>query len=203
MIAYLSGNVLRRAGNLLVVDVQGVGYGVHVSTYTFGKTIGADEIALHIYTHVREQEITLYGFQSPDEQELFEALITISGVGPKAAMNILSIADPQTILTAIAQGDAPLLTKVSGIGKKTAERIVLELGNKVQGLIDALPQKTDGGAQPHADADAIDALVSLGYAVAEARDALASEAASAIAGTDDAAVRARITAALKYLGKRK
>ncbi len=197
MIAHLQGNVIARTGNTLIIDVGGVGYGVTVSTYTFGKTIGAQELALYIYTHVREQEITLYGFQSPDEQELFTALLTISGVGPKAAMNILSIADPQTILTAIAHEDASLLTKVSGIGKKTAERIVLELQNKVKNLITALPR--EDGVQIGVDADAIDALVGLGYSVAEAREALSASAAGC---APDADISARITAALKYVGQK-
>ncbi len=197
MIAHLSGKVIARRGNMLIMDVGGVGYGVQVSTYTFGKTIAAETLALFVYTHVREQEIALYGFVSAQEQELFEALLTISGVGPKAAMNILSIADVRTILLAIAQGDASLLTKVSGIGKKTAERIVLELRNKVEKLIATLPQEDI--AHVAVDEDAIDALVGLGYSVAEARHAL-TETAPTLA--DDATMSDRIRAALRYAGKK-
>ncbi len=198
MIAHITGKIIRRKGNTLVIDVGGIGYGVTVSTYTFGKTIGQEDINMYIYTHVREQEITLYGFQSEREQELFEALLTISGVGPKAAMNILSIADPQTILTAIAHADASLLTKVSGIGKKTAERIVLELGNKVQKLIAQMPEEDEKSVSY--DTDAIDALVGLGYSVTEARDALSE---SAIGCDADVDISTRIRAALKYLGRKR
>ncbi len=198
MIAHLTGKIIARDEDSIVVDVAGVGYGVHISAHTHEKVATVNDISLFVYTHVREQEITLYGFMAQEEKELFVALLTISGVGPKAAMNILSIAPPQTILTAIAHSDASLLTKVSGIGKKTAERIVLELHNKVQKLRENMPQDSDTHSTD--DIDAIDALVGLGYSVAEARDALRAVSSDL---PPTATMTDRIRAALKYAGQKK
>ncbi len=194
MIAHLSGRVIARRDNFLVVDVGGVGYGVNVSTYTYGKTLHEDAVALFVHTYVREQEIALYGFIGEEERVLFDALLTISGVGPKAALGILSVADPQTIVRAIASQDARILTRVSGIGQKKAQRIVLELQNKVKDLIAQLPAEEDA-REATADMDVLDALTGMGYSAAEARDALAATA-------DEADVARRITRALQYLGKR-
>ncbi len=165
MIGFLTGEVISRSDDAIIVLVGGVGYKVFVSEYTL-HSIKDDAIELHIHTHVREQEITLYGFCAQDELDIFTLLISISGIGPKAALNILSVADAPTIATAIAREDTSILTKVSGIGKKTAEKVVRELSGKIAAPIDV----ATNDASRHADA--IDALKSMGYSVAEARDAL-------------------------------
>jgi Holliday junction DNA helicase RuvA len=125
-----------------------------------------EEVDLFIHTYVREDILALYGFLNFEELEMFELLISITGIGPKAAIGILSIATPKTIKTAILNEDASILTKVSGIGKKTAERVILELQNKIADM-----SESEKG-EAVIDSDAIEALTTMGYSVAEARDAL-------------------------------
>ena len=174
-------------GTALIV-CGGVGYKVAVSAYTLGKIAGAESVLLYIHTHVREDQLTLYGFLNDDELEMFELLISISGIGPKVALGILSIADPNTIRTAIVHKDASLLTRVSGVGKKTAERVIVELQNKVK------ETELHGTAQALADQDALEALVAMGYSVTDAREALK------LVAPDIKDVGARITQALKKQG---
>jgi Holliday junction DNA helicase RuvA len=118
MIAKLKGKIEYLKDNYAVVDVNNVGYKVHMSAYTWGKVAKLKEVELHTFTYVREDILALYGFLSLEEKEMFELLISISGIGPKASMGILSIATPKTIRTAILNEDPSILTKVSGIGKK-------------------------------------------------------------------------------------
>lgn len=167
MIGFLRGNILKKYSDSVVIDVGGVGYKVFLTEYGLGQC-GGDDVSVYVYTHVREQEITLYGFLQEDEQEIFELLISVSGIGPKAALNILAVADVASITTAIANEDITILTKVSGIGAKTAKKVVNELSGKVIAPVDAAV----GDALMHSDA--IDALKSMGYSVVEARDALSS-----------------------------
>ncbi len=197
MIAYLRGAVIARRDNvnMIVVDVGGVGYGVVVSAHTYGTLSSADDVELYIYTHVREQEISLYGFLAVEEQRLFEALLTISGVGPKAAMGILSVADVSTIVRAVGANDPALLTSVPGIGPKKAQRIVLELRSAVHDLVESLPDDDTVAQQAAADADVVDALVGMGYSAAEARDALRATTAEDVS--------ARLKEALQYLGRQR
>ncbi len=190
MIAKLKGKIEYLKNNYAVVDVSGVGYKVHLSAYTFGKVAGQEQIDLHIYTYVREDTLALYGFLVLDELEMFELLISISGIGPKAAMGILSIATPKTIKTAILNEDPSILTKVSGIGKKTAERVILELKNKVADI--SVGDKEEATV----DVDSIEALMTMGYSNTEARDALKDVPA------DMKDVGERIKTALKSLGRR-
>lgn len=190
MIAKLRGKIEYLKDNYAVVDVNNVGYKVYLSVYTFGKVAGMDEAELHIHTYVREDALALYGFLTLEEKEMFELLISISGIGPKASMGILSIATPKTIRTAILNEDPSILTKVSGIGKKTAERVILELKNKVADM--STGEKEDVVI----DSDAIEALVSMGYSVSEARDALK------LVSADVRDVGQRIKEALKNLGKK-
>ncbi|MCD6149603.1 Holliday junction branch migration protein RuvA [bacterium] len=190
MISKLRGIIEYLKDNYAVVDVSGVGYKVFVTDYTFGKLAGKEEVELHIYTHVREDTLALYGFLDLEEKEMFELLISISGIGPKAALGILSIADPKTIRTAIANDDPSILTRVSGVGKKTAERVILELKNKVANLTEGEKEMAT------VDSEAIEALVALGYSVAEAREALKSIPANT------KSVEEKIKAALKSLGKK-
>lgn len=200
MIAKLKGKIEYLKDNYAVVDVNGVGYKVHLSAYTFGKVAGmsakggsasgGEEVNLFIHTYVREDTLALYGFLAQDELEMFELLISISGIGPKAATGILSIATSKTIKTAILNEDPSILTKVSGIGKKTAERVILELKNKVADI------STGDKEEVAIDTDAIEALISMGYSNAEARDALKN------IPEEVKDVGQRVKMALKNIGKK-
>jgi Holliday junction DNA helicase RuvA len=145
--------------------VNGVGYKIYISTSVFKNLpeIGA-KVKLFTYLHVREDILDLFGFLDKKDLEFFEMLISISGIGPKGAMNILSVASVETLKKAIGNEDSTILTKVSGIGQKTAEKIILELKSKISG--EFFDEK--GGS----DGEAIDALISLGYRLQEAREAL-------------------------------
>jgi len=190
MIASIKGKIKYIRGGAVIVDVQGIGYKVFTTPYTLGKIAGnTEEVEFYIYTHVREEALALYGFLNLEELEIFELLISISGIGPKAGMGILTVASPKTIRTAILNEDSTILTKVSGVGKKTAERVILELQNKVA----ALTENEKEGAI--SDSDAIEALMGMGYSVTEARDALKS------VPKDMVDVGQRIKHALKNLGK--
>ncbi len=190
MIAKLKGKIEYLKNNYAVVDVSGVGYKVYLSAYTFGKIAGMSEVNLFIYTYVREDTLALYGFLNQEELEMFELLISISGIGPKAGMGILSIATPKTIQAAILNEDSSILTKVSGIGKKTAERVILELRNKVADL------STSEKDEVSVDADVLEALISMGYTITEARDALKA------VPKDVKDVSARVKEAMRNLGNK-
>ena len=162
MIAHLHGRILEKQPNRIVVDVNGVGYDLSVPLSTFyGLGEPGSEIALRIHTHVREDALLLYGFATRLEQDLFERLIGISGIGPKVALAVLSGIEPPELVRAIERGDLARLTAIPGVGKKTSERIVLELK-------DRLPRApiTADGATPEAPAlrdDVLSALINLGY----------------------------------------
>jgi len=166
MIAFLRGRVLDKQPNRLVVDVQGVGYELHVplSTYYEVGEEGA-EIALRVHTHVRDDALQLFGFLTALELQVFERLIAISGIGPKLAIAVLSGIDPRDLVSAVQRGDVARLTAIPGIGKKTAERIVLELRDRLQQLA-AAPAAGAAPAEAPADRlrdDLVSALVNLGY----------------------------------------
>jgi holliday junction DNA helicase RuvA len=164
MIAYLRGRVLEKHPNRIAVDVSGVGYDVFVPLSTFyGIGDTGSEIALRIHTHVREDAIALYGFATRLEQDLFERLIGVGGIGPKLALAVLSGLEPPELVKAIERGDIARLTNIPGVGKKTSERIVLELKDRLPHL-PAAP--TDDGASREASPvreDVLSALVNLGY----------------------------------------
>ena len=164
MITYIEGPVAHVADEQLVVNVGGIGYKVFATPSTLSQAEKEEHVALWTHLAVRENALDLYGFISRDELLFFELLIGVSGVGPKSALSILALADTVTLKSAIAQGDTSYLTKVSGIGAKNAQKIVLELNDKI-GTVAA-----DGALQD--DADAIDALAAMGYSIAEAREAL-------------------------------
>jgi Holliday junction DNA helicase RuvA len=189
MIGFLSGKVIQKGSDKIIVDVNGVGYVVYLTEFGMEQCTEGDDVNINIYTHVREQEITLYGFFQSDEQEIFELLISVSGIGPKAGLKILAVADVQTITLAIANEDTAILTKVSGIGPKIAKKVVNELSGKVVAPVDAAV----GDAL--AQSDAIDALKSMGYSVAEARNAIEG------APKDMTDVGDIVKFALKNLGK--
>lgn len=175
MIAHLRGRLLAKHPNQAIVETGGVGYEVTISVPTFSDlpAVGS-EVALHIHTHVREDSIALYGFLRPAEKQLFEKLISVSGIGPKLAITILSGMVADEMVGAIRGNDIARLTRIPGIGRKTAERLVLELRDK-------LPAATAGEA-PAAPAmsaieeDVLSALMNLGYQRAAAEKAVSSAA---------------------------
>ena len=164
MIAHLRGSILEKHPNRIVIDVNGVGYDVFVPLSTFyGLGDQGAAIALRIHTHVREDAFLLYGFATLLEQELFERLIGVSGIGPKVALAVLSGIEPQEFIRAIERGDLARLTAIPGVGKKTSERIVLELKDR---LPRAQTAAAAGVAVPDAPAlrdDVVSALANLGY----------------------------------------
>lgn len=190
MIAEIRGTLVRIGRGFIVVDVNGIGYRVSVTGDALATLRGSVGGTVHLLTHlaVRETAHDLYGFLRADELEFFELLITISGIGPKTALAILSVADPKTIARAVNSGDSSHLTKVSGIGRKSAERIVVELRDKLGAL--ATGEET---AALKDESDAIDALRALGYTTKEARDALKA-VSKEVAGAGE-----RVREALKSL----
>lgn len=164
MIASLRGSILEKHPNRIVVDVNGVGYEVFVPLSTFyGLGDAGSAIAVRIHTHVREDALLLYGFATLLEQELFERLIGVSGIGPKVALAVLSGIEPLELIRAIERGDLARLTAIPGVGKKTSERIVLELKDR---LPRPQPVAIGGDAPPESSIvrdDVVSALVNLGY----------------------------------------
>ncbi len=168
MIAYLKGKIIYKTLNHLVLEVNGVGYQIFVGENFLNELRLDTETEIYIHHVVREDASDLYGFKTREDKDLFEILLTVSGVGPKSGLGVLSLSSAGDIKEAIVRGDANLLTKVSGIGKKTAERIVLELKNKVLRPTGNLTPLEGGNF----GSDEIDALMSLGYSLSEARSAL-------------------------------
>jgi Holliday junction DNA helicase RuvA len=164
VIARLSGTVLEKHPNRVVVDVAGVGYDVQVPLSTFyGLGEPGADVTLRVHTHVREDAIALYGFASPLEQDLFERLISISGIGPKLALAVLSGIDPGELVRAIRTQDVARLTRIPGVGKKTAERIGLELKDRLPqaAALDAPSDSSESGGGLRDDL--LSALANLGY----------------------------------------
>ena len=166
MIAFLRGRIIEKQPNLIIIDVQGVGYEVQVplSTYYDIGDEGA-EAALRIHTHVREDALQLFGFLTLLEEQLFERLIAISGIGPKLAVAVLSGIEPAELVAAIQRADVARLTSIPGIGKKTAERIALELKDRLAQLasVPAQPAGTGGRPEDRLRDDLLSALQNLGY----------------------------------------
>lgn len=192
MLAYLKGKVLAKTNNYLILETAGVGYQVFVGENFLAELRVGEEREFYLHHRVREDVSDLYGFKNIDDLGLFELLLSVSGVGPKSALAVLSLTNPDDIKEAIIRGDASLLTKVSGIGKKTAERLVLELKNKVMRVSSGA---TLTGSVANSLGDELDALMSLGYAMNESREALNKVEAS-ITSTSG-----RVKAALKYLAR--
>jgi Holliday junction DNA helicase RuvA len=175
MIGYLQGNLIRTTPERLLLDVQGVGYEVHIplsTWYEIEKRPAGDRIALFIHTQVREDDISLFGFWTEREKLLFEKLIGVGGIGARLARVILSGMPPEDLMSALASGDLGRLSSIPGVGKKTAERMVLELREKVRLLAADLPETTAATA-PAPDQDVVSALVNLGYKSSLAERAVA------------------------------
>jgi len=169
MISFLRGRIINKGLNYAMIEVANIGYQVFCGETLLNDLRLDSEAEIYTHHHIREEANDLYGFKALEDLELFELLLTVSGVGPKSALGVLTIASASDIKEAIIRDDANLLTKVSGIGKKTAERLVLELKNKIirsGGAMTTINSASLGGS------DEIDALMSLGYSLSEARAAL-------------------------------
>ena len=188
MIGHLDGEVFAIRLGYAIVDVRGVGYKTSLSKESLSGLKEGDRVSLWTYLAVRENSQDLYGFRSEEELRFFELLQTVSGIGPKSALSILDIATVETLRSAISSGRSEYLTKVSGIGKKTAEKIVLELRDKVGLAADGATASLKG------DEEALEALKALGYSPQEARDAL-RKVPSEVTSSND-----RLRDALKLLG---
>ncbi len=172
MIAHVFGKVAEKFNGSLVIDVHGVGYEVRVATNDFDAVILDQEVKFYTYHHVREQSEELFGFSSLAAKKLFEMLITVQGVGPKAALAILSLGDAEQVRNAIANADSGFVQKATGVGKKTAERVVVDLSDKV-----GLPTHYGRAEAPlqtelNTSDEALEALMALGYTLADATKAL-------------------------------
>lgn len=173
MISILTGSVLEKGINDVVLDVQGVGYGLNVTTEDHGRLVTGEAVQVYIYEHIREQSHDLFGFLTKDTKNLFEQLLGVNGVGPKMALNILSVGTGSQVRVAIAGGDVKFIQQANGVGKKVAERVVVELKDKV-GLVGVDLQSTgllQGDGLLLQD-EAVEALVSLGYSAQDAAKAL-------------------------------
>lgn len=190
MIASVKGKLQAVGDHYVVVDVGGVGFRVRTTQTLVDHATPGKTIELHTHMVVRENEISLYGFESTEEVDLFGVLLGVTGIGPRTALNILSAFSPETLRGVIGQGDVAALARVPGIGRKTAQRLALDLK-------DRLGAGGPGAAMPSlsaADADALNALTALGYSLSEAQEAL-SAVPPDVQGLDE-----RILAALRALG---
>lgn len=167
MIGSLTGTVRELTPETVLLDIQGVGYCVSVLPSLIVDVKQGQTISLLTHLHVREDDLALYGFASREELAFFRMLLEVPGVGPKSAMSVLAIAPVEVLVRAISSGEAALLTKVSGVGRKTAERIVVELKTRLERDHPGLAEQ---GATPHADV--VETLVALGYTVRQAREAV-------------------------------
>jgi Holliday junction DNA helicase RuvA len=194
MIAHLRGTLIAKHPNQAVVEAGGVGYDVAISIPTFSDLPDAgSEVALHIHTHVREDAIALFGFRRIEEKRLFEKLLAVSGIGPKLAITILSGMPVADMIGAIRGGDVARLTRIPGIGKKTAERMVLELRDKVEEFGEAAPGKTASAMEQYV----LSALVNLGYQRPAAERALATATRNGAADEFDTLFREVLAALSK------
>src|SRR3989344_3701099 len=165
MIGSIKGKIILKTDKFIIIETIGVGYKINISPDTLSKLKKTnEEVLLWIHTHVREDILDLYGFLDRQELEFFEMLINISGIGPKGALSILGIASIETLKKAVGTGDTAYLTKISGIGRKTAEKIVIELRDKLE--------VSKSGTSLQGELDTLEALRSLGYSQSEAREAL-------------------------------
>ncbi|HPF30979.1 MAG TPA: Holliday junction branch migration protein RuvA [Candidatus Saccharibacteria bacterium] len=171
MIAHIFGKVVEKFNSSIIVDVNGVGYEIQVAIGDFEKTELESDVKFYTYHHIREQSQELFGFSSLIAKRLFELLITVQGIGPKAALSILSLGDSEKVRNAIASSDALFISKATGVGKKTAERVVIDLSDKVG---KAITFNANGMNFPviSSNDEALEALMSLGFSLSDASKAL-------------------------------
>ncbi len=193
MISSLRGNIDAVSTDSLIVNVNGVGFKVSVPTSVLSELgMVGREVKLYTHLHVREDDLSLYGFGSIDELKLFETLISVSGLGPKTALGMLSAMSADQVAMAIASGSVEMLTTIPGIGKKTADRLILELKDKVGGVMISSP----AGRAAQENADVVTALVSLGYSVQET-----TRAVNSLPTGKKLSLEEKVKLALQYLGK--
>ncbi len=194
MIGRIRGDVVATEDEVVLVDVRGVGYEVNVTQTTLANLSATPTVELFTHQAVRDDAITLFGFPSLEERALFRLLIKVSGVGPRVAMAMLGFLPAEALTRCIADGETGLLTKVPGVGKRTAERVIVELKDRLDALPIAARESGGAVAQDHAVEDAIRALVGLGWRAAEVRDVVAD------AHMDGESTEELIRAALRRLG---
>lgn len=187
MIGYLKGKIEHKGANYLILETGGVGYKVFATLVFLAHLKPGEETSIFTHTYVREDQISLYGFPTLPELEFFELLLTVSGVGPKSALGILSLSSLEMVKSAIVSEDPSVFTKVSGIGRKTAERVIVELKEKLKEEASIAPLSRE-------HSDALDALVALGYNQQEAREALKQV-------PKDVDLQSKVKAALRNLKK--
>jgi len=192
MIARVTGQIILRGDKFLVLENNGIGYKIFVTADELRSSVGKNILTLWTRHHIREDANELYGFSEMENLNFFELLVQISGIGPKSALGILSVAPIETLSQAIRTGDNSYLTKVSGIGRKTADKIILELRDKIESLFGE-----SNSSSFKEERDTIEALKSLGYPLRDARDALRAVPEGTISTND------KIKEALKILGKNK
>jgi Holliday junction DNA helicase RuvA len=200
MIGWLAGKVVQAVPDRLILDVGGVGYQVAIPLSTFYELQKADAgatVRLYIHTHVREDALALYGFWTERERELFERLIAVSGIGPRLAQVVLSGMAPDELIAALAAGDVARLVRIPGVGKKTAERMVVELRDKLQAWAAQLPAARATAASGGSDNDLVAALVNLGYKPSLAEGAVGAARKDA----PDAAFHELLRLALRRLSR--
>lgn len=172
MIAHIAGVVAEKFGGSVIVDVAGVGYEVNVALPDYEVVTLNQPVKFYTYHHIREQSQELFGFSSLAAKKLFEMLITVQGIGPKAALSILSLSEAEHVRNAIANADSAYLSKASGVGKKTAERVVVDLSDKVGVPIIYKNQADTVQTELNTSDEALEALIALGYTLADATHAL-------------------------------
>lgn len=190
MIAYLKGKIFKKLNKSILLLVDNIGYEIYLTEKEVTKTNLEEEATYFIFSYIKEDAFDLYGFVSLEELDFFKKLISVSGVGPKSALNVLALAEIEELKRAITSGDANMLQQVSGIGKKTAERLVVELKEKF------ISDLSDQIIVSNIDQQAVDALVSLGYKEIEAKEVLKSMPPS------EADLGSRIKEALQYINKK-
>jgi len=194
LIAYLNGEILWYAENELAVEVNNIAYLVEISE-DFKKTSPGKNIEIYIYTYVREDAIKLFGFKSMNERELFKLLLSVSGIGPSVGMNIISMLDINSFINAILTENIDTLTQISGIGPKTARRLILELQSKINKLADRLELET---VSTNRDEDLFEALIGLGYRRKEIDNAVVN-----LDFAETVSLEEKIRLVLNYLGREK
>jgi Holliday junction DNA helicase RuvA len=198
VIAFLRGRLLEKHPNRVVIDVSGVGYDVHVPVSSFyGLGDPGCDVSLRVHTHVREDTIALFGFRTSLELQLFERLIAVSGIGPKVALAVLSGIEPPDLVHAIQQADVARLTSIPGVGRKTAERIALELKDKIASIAGVAPPVDAAAANGAMRDDLLSALVNLGYH----RPAAEKAVDKALQGEPSAEFERALRGALKHLSR--
>lgn len=189
MIAHVFGKVAEKFANSVIVDVGGVGYEIQVALTDYENAVLGEEVKFYTYHHIREQAQDLFGFSSLTTKKLFELLITVQGIGPKAALAILSLGDGELVRNAIANGDTAFIAKATGVGKKSADRVIVDLSDKV-GLPTHYELQTHEQMEINTQDEALEALIALGYTLSDASRALESV-------STDLSTAARVREALK------